>query len=176
MSELSKLTGAGNTTALPGYTLSPPGLRELGEAESEFARSYLADVTAGAKDSDPETRKSVLKEATLLVANSHFNYYGVGFGLACMSARHIPFLVWLAARINKPDLTREQAEALLTRENEPAISRVVLEIMGVVPDPNARAGDAKEMPKESPSTPPPGEASSDSSATSDNLATSKSAA
>jgi hypothetical protein len=93
MSELSKLTGAGNTTALPGYTLSPPGLRELGEAESEFARSYIADVTAGAKDADPDTRKVLLKEAATIVANSHFNYYGAGFGLACMSSRHIPFLV-----------------------------------------------------------------------------------
>jgi hypothetical protein len=175
MSELSKLTGAGNTTALPGYTLSPPGLRELGEAESEFARDYIASVAAGAKSADPEVRKELLAAATERVANSHFNYYGPGYRLCCLSARHLPFLLWLVARIESPKLTREQAKELITRDNEGDVSNAVLEALGFDTRPNVKAEKPESTPT-SPSTGTPGGASSDSSATNENLATTKSAA
>jgi hypothetical protein len=173
MSELSKLTGAGNTTALPGYTLSPPGLRELGEAEAEFTQTYIADAAASTKVFDPETRKLYAEAAMEKVASGRFNYYGPGFRSCCLTARHLPFLLWLVARIASPKLTREQARELITRENEVEVQRGVLEALGFDTSPNVPAGESTPT---SQSTETPGGASSDSSATNENLATTKSAA
>jgi hypothetical protein len=175
MSELSKLTGAGNTTALPGYTLSPPGLRELGEAEAEFTQTYIADAAASTKVFDPETRKLYAEAAMEKVASGRFNYYGPGFRSCCLTARQLPFLLWLVTRIASPKLTREQARELITRENEVEVQRGVLEALGFDTRPNVKAEKPESTPT-SQSTETPGGASSDSSAMNENLATTKSAA
>ncbi len=171
MSELEKLTAAGNTDALPGHTISPPGLKEIGEAEAHFGRCHIADAAASAIGLDTEVRDVAIDKATARVARREFNYYGPSFRLCCLSAEHFPFLLWLSLRIENAKITQAQAAALVTPENQPIVTKAVLDVWGFDTGKNVGAGGAN--PSQIQST---GEDSSASSANTETSAMSKSAA
>jgi hypothetical protein len=171
MSDLEKLTAAGNTDALPGHTISPPGLREIGEAEAHFGRSHIADAAASAAGLDTDVRDVAIDKATARVARREFNYYGNTFKLCCLSAEHFPFLMWLSLRVEKPKITQAQAAALITPENQPIVTKAVLDVWGFDTGKNAEAGEAKQSQSKS-----TGADSLPSSANTEVLPTSKSAA
>jgi hypothetical protein len=168
MSELEKLTAAGNTDALPGHTISPPGLADLAQAEAHFGRAHIADAAACAAGLDTDVRDVAIDKATARVARREFNYYGNSFKL---SAEHFPFLLWLSLRVENPKITQAQAAALITPENQPIVTKAVLDVWGFDTGKNAEAGEANQS--QNPST---GADSLPSSANTEALPTSKSAA
>lgn len=130
MSELADLTAPPGADVLPGYTLSPFRLWQYAEAETEFARAHVALAGAAAVGMPSSIQEVTVRAALQDVAEGKFNYGADCFDRKALAQGSTPYLLWLCLRPKHPKITRPAAEALITPENEEAVYREVLLLMG----------------------------------------------
>jgi hypothetical protein len=130
MSDLAELTGAPRADVLPGYTLSMFGLSDFGEAQREFEIAHVAMAGKAAIDLPKQVGQTVIDRALNDVAEKKFAYGKPLFDRAAFDPAHLPALLHICLKTKHPNITRGQAKALLTRENEYDVQRSVLEQMG----------------------------------------------
>lgn len=130
MSQLSDLVGAGLSDVLPEYTLSPWSLCEYGDAEVEFTREHIRNAAIAGQGLPPEVAKMLIDAAMSDAVKSAFVWGRIEFDRRLLATSTLPFRLWLSLRQSHPKLTREQAAALLTRENAANVNRAILELLG----------------------------------------------
>jgi hypothetical protein len=128
MSQLADLTAAGNSTAIPGHTISPPRLLELAEAEMEAARNYLAILHHSSRELPEAIQSTLHRQAADNLQASPFSFGTPRFNLWALSARGTQFIAWLSLRITEPSLRLAQAVQLLM--DYPAAAAAVLDAWG----------------------------------------------
>lgn len=156
MSDLQDLTAAGNTTAIPGKTISPPRLIEWAEAEVEAAHHYLRTITQAASELGDTIRHAMHSRAIDNLKNDPIVFGSPGFDAWALSASALPFLLWLSLRIRHPRLTRNQAAEYLAGPDGNTIAKALWDLWGY--------RDAKKTPAPPTQSPQPnGGASSNNS-------------
>jgi hypothetical protein len=141
MDRLSQIAAAGRSDVLPGYIFSRPRLREWGEAEEEAAQSHLRTVRTACEGSSPDIQRQMIGEAVDLISDGAFSMGMPKLDAFLRSAKTSPYLVWLCLNKKHPQVTREQAAALITEDVEEAVARAALELWGFLPP------SAKKKPK-----------------------------
>lgn len=128
--DLSKLSAAGDSASLPGFILSPFRIHQFGQAGQEWASRYLYAVGQAADRLTDRIADKLVSRAADDVRRGRLAYGTDDFDAACFAPEHLPFLLWLSLQPKHPQLTREQAAALLSPENERTVRRAVLEMAG----------------------------------------------
>ena len=130
MSDLQDLTAAGNSSVIPGSTLSPPRLIEWAEAESEAAEQYIRNISRAAMELPEPARAHLQSRAADNLLNSPPVFGSEAFDAWATSAGAVPFLLWLSLRISEPQVTRQEAAELLAGERGETIARAVWDLWG----------------------------------------------
>jgi hypothetical protein len=148
LSDLANLTAAPGADVLPGHVLSPAGLAEFGIIEKEFSREHLAQAADAGADQPKAIADRLLSLAMADVRAGEFNWGRLGFDAKCASGEALPFLLWVVLQIKDSKVTREQAKALITQENQYTVRRAVLECLGfdfTSPKPNAAVANESKQ-------------------------------
>jgi hypothetical protein len=130
MSEIAKLAASPRSDLLSGFTVSPYGLSEYGELESEFSSNYLSKVGTVAEQMAAPVAKTMIEGALERIARGYFNWGSAGFDACCLSSHHFPLMLHTSLKIKHPQLSRIDAAKLITPENEYALKRGLLELLG----------------------------------------------
>jgi hypothetical protein len=146
MSDLQHLTAAGNSSLIPGHTISPPRLIEWAEAETEAAENYLRTVVRASADLPSATRDSLHARAVDNLRNSPFAFGSAGFDAWALSAAAMPFLLWLSLRIRHPRVSRNSAAEFLRRSNSDDIIKAVWDAWGYDGRKNPPAPPSQDSP------------------------------
>lgn len=166
MPTLNEMSAAGRSDVLPGFVLSPPRLREWGDAEQEAASSYLRIVRQACAGMPPEVQAVLMQGALDLVAAGEFGMGMPKLDAFLRSATAAPFVAWLCLRVKHEQITREKVPGMYlpamddagAREEE--VSRAVLELWGFLPQ-GSKKNEASN-PSPPPSTGPESSPSSES--------------
>lgn len=113
MSELSKLTGAGDSTTIAGQTVSPPRLIEIADAEAEAARQYMRTLRSAIAEFSDSERSVAISRATDNLQGSPFTYASPRFNMWALSYSGVIYIGWLSMRITDPRITIARAAELL---------------------------------------------------------------
>lgn len=105
MCALSDLAGSGRSDVLPGLTLMPPTLVEIGEAEEEFGRQHIRLVSESTLQAPPDIRQRDLDRAIQQVEDGDYSFGMDGFRRYAMKVSNYSFLTWLLARRSDPRLS-----------------------------------------------------------------------
>lgn len=130
MSDLSQLTGAGDTTIIPGYTLSPFSLAAYGEVEQELEREHMATAAAAGVGLPEALQTKLVDAAAKDVRNGAFNYGSPAFDRRIKAQHNTPFLLWTCLKIKAPQTSRAQADELLKGSNRDVVYWAILGFMG----------------------------------------------
>lgn len=117
-----------DSTTLPKYTLSQFRLPHFQQAEDYFAQRFLNTVAKAASGQVVAVAREQLATANETVARGRFVYGSPNFDSECNRQTSLPFLLWLSLSI-KHAVTQEEAESLITDENESAVKAAVLAMM-----------------------------------------------
>lgn len=147
MSDLSDLSAAGISDVIPGHILSPLRLQEYGIASKEFAKEFMAIAAASAENLGDIVRDRMISLALAIVAGGSYRYGSQAFDAACKDPTAIPLLLWLSLQIKHPQMSRAEAVAFITPENQPEIRKAVLECAGFEFNPKKAAGKTPEPPQ-----------------------------
>jgi hypothetical protein len=141
-----------NATVLPGHVLTKFRVKQIRMAEDFFVgRALQVAGTAGAGQPDPVADR-IMSVTVRNIAAGLYSYSSAGFKQQAIMPTSLPFLLWLCLSIETPRITQEEAATLVTDENEAAVTRAILEMLGYS-FPNAET-EAKNPPKDQQSPPP----------------------
>jgi len=133
MSELSELTAAHDSAALPGYVLSRLDLGDFGELESKLEGRAIALAAAAATNLPRDLGERVMMRALDDCMAGLYSYGGAYFDAWAKSAKATPVLAHLSLLKKHGDMTEEKAAALL--KDRPGASSDVLKMAGYAPTP-----------------------------------------
>lgn len=148
MSELAKISGAPNTTAMPGYSISAPRPHDCADAEREAVRQYGEDIAAVAGQMNETMGTVLLSKAADVLSTQPFSFGSPKWRLWAMGARGVQYLTLLSVRHKHPMATIADISDKVTD----AVANVVLGEWGLFA--KNRAAQSK------PSSPSTGESSS----------------
>ena len=107
--ELKDAIGAGDSEIFKGYTLYPPGLPEIREAQEACARAYVLRVEKSALVHAPSVA-NIYRQQAANNLRSGFDYGGDQFNSWATSPTTVAYLAWLCIR--KGDKTITEARAI----------------------------------------------------------------
>jgi hypothetical protein len=149
LSTLADLTAAGRSDVLPGYVLSPPRLREWGDAETEAAASYIRAVRQSCLGLPAEVSVALMQQALDLVASGEFGMGMPKLDAYLRSATAAPFALWLCLRVKHPQVTRDAVDEVTAATSEEDVARAVLELWGFLPTGGAKKKTVSESSNQS---------------------------
>jgi hypothetical protein len=149
LSTLADLTAAGRSDVLPGYVLSPPRLREWGDAETEAAASYIRAVRQSCLGLPAEVSVALMQQALDLVASGEFGMGMPKLDAYLRSATAAPFALWLCLRVKHPQVTRDAVDEVTASASEEDVARAVLELWGFLPTGGAKKKTVSESSNQS---------------------------
>jgi hypothetical protein len=161
MSELSNLTASGNSSIIPGITLSPPRLIDWAEAEIEAAQHYLRTVARSAGELPESARAAMYSRAVDNLRGDPFAFGSRAFDAWAMSAAALPFLLFLSLRQCQPQTSRNQAADLLSGPDGGAVAASVWDLWGYQDQKKAPVQSCRFNPKSEPDSWTGGASSSD---------------
>lgn len=137
-SVLDRLCGATRTDVLPGFVLSEPTLREIGEAESEFQRQFV-EGTLLQYPGEPERFYQALDH----IKGGKLDYSSQDFNAVMREGENPAFMLYLCLRQRHPEVNRELAVGLiLATDNATGLLSAVYDLWGFVPHRPSRAKQA----------------------------------
>lgn len=98
---------------LPGYTLSPLEIMDIGDLQEYFAANYLRVANVAAAAMTPKAGSSLLSIAMTDVRLGMFLYGSSGFDVAFSDTANLPKMLSIAARKKHPEVTVEKARGLI---------------------------------------------------------------
>ena len=128
--QLFKYTGSPDITTIPGFTLTPLDLEDLGIIESKFITEEYTRVIEATEGMDPEKAAEV-QDRLMEQAALRYGLGSDGYYHSLWKVSTIYLMVWLSLKHEHKTLTFQQAKALITDENYRAVSRLMLEYAGV---------------------------------------------
>jgi hypothetical protein len=166
MSQLTEIANPPRTDAIPGLTLTAPGIEELAMAERYCEEAYLATVAGGAASMTPAAAAAAMAAARAEVRAGEIGYGTHAFDAWANRLTSAPLLTLLCARRHHPKLTYPAICKLyddaMASGDDKKYRRAVLELFGYSFEAKKKdVGSAEGMKSESPSS---GEASSIGSA------------
>jgi len=145
-----------NATVLPGHILSTFRLKQLRMAEDFFAGRALQVAGAAGVSQSQVVADHIISAAMRVIAAGLYSYGSDGFKSQTVLPTSLPFLLWVCLTIENPKVTQDEAAALITDENESALTRAVLEMLGYsFPNVVTEAGKPPAEPS-NPTNPSPG--------------------
>jgi hypothetical protein len=160
MARLSDMTAAGRSDVLPGYVLSPPRLREWGEAEAEAGRCAVRVARALAEELPADRQREVLATAYEEVTSGAYSMGMPKLDAFLRAAANAPFIQWLCLRVKHPQVGRADMPTIVTEDVEEDVQRASLELWGFLPPlkkRTARAGRQNPSPPTGRESSPPAE-------------------
>jgi hypothetical protein len=139
---LSNLAAAGNSSLIPDHTISPPRLLEWAEAETEAAEQYMRTVASAAGELPETVRQRIYDRAVDNIKDSPLALGTAGFDAWAISARAVPFLLWLSVRVRHPSVTRNQVAGWLNGPRGREIARAVWDLWGYGDEKKVTAGSS----------------------------------
>lgn len=128
---LPQIIGAGNSSALPGYIISPLRFREFGIAEERFAEWHIQRAERGVRRASTDVAQGVINTAIRHTESGAFSYGMPEFRLRCLSSRGLSLILWLSLRIKHPQITFAQAKDLRDgAASQDALTDAVMEAAG----------------------------------------------
>lgn len=147
MSELSKLTSAGDASALPGYIISPLRLSDFGVLEERFAEWHVRRAERGARRASHDVAADVINKAVERTETGEFTYGMPLFRMRCISSRGMSLILWLSLKIKHPQMTLSQVRDLRNNAtNQYALGDAIMAAAGF-----SEGSPATSEPAESPS-------------------------
>jgi hypothetical protein len=143
LSELAKLTAAPREDILPGYKLWPAGLLDYAVVEEHLARQHLTLAASASVGLPDDVASLLIHAATDDVAAGRFKYGRAAFDAHVNPKSMTPFLLHVLLRREHARITRDQAAALITPDNEADVRRGVLELFGYAFGPANQAQEKK---------------------------------
>lgn len=159
MSELSDLTALPNSTAFPGWTMSPLGITDIAAAEEQAASDYLNRIHRLTMLYPPEQVTAYQQQA----ANNLLTGFAFGwprFNSWAFSLGALPFLLWRTLLEKHPKVTLAEAANVLGKKPTNAQRDAIYFIWGLLLPPSAK----KNGGEVSTNVPQTGGESSDTSA------------
>lgn len=130
MIELSELTSVGDTETLPGFTISPFDLQSYAIVENHLKSQHLARMAEATASLPEQDATAMRRSAEATVASGAFAFGGPLFEKRVVEYTMLPFLLWVSLRITDAKISKQQAAALITRQNYAPIREAVLDAMG----------------------------------------------
>jgi hypothetical protein len=179
MADNTDLIGATRTDVIPGYTIVRRDIEQTIELEQYLAAMHRRGVLVSAAGLTPAQENKAMQHADATVAAGLFSSRSPFFDEAIKRETTVPFLLWINLKVSRPTLTFDETKTLLSQQTEGKLTdspkfwdirKALLEAWGYefkssknVLTPQIGAGNSQT-----------GNPSSDSSAASADLATTKS--
>lgn len=135
-----------NTTVLPGYVLREYSIASMRLAEQYLEGSLLESVGKAALKLKGAVAEMAIEKAMNVIASGVLGWGMQAFRMRVVSGSYTPFFLWLSLSEIRPDLKQEDAAALVTPENNEAITRALISLMFGDPVPNGEPAAARPAP------------------------------
>lgn len=120
----------GRSDVLPGHVLSPFPLSAMGEMESEFNRTYCADLVSVSLTADPDSWERAMEFSAERLKERPIAFGTLAFDRMVLANASTPLMAYLSLRVTEPTITRAAAKALLTDEFFLSVRSALLDFLG----------------------------------------------
>lgn len=153
MSDQVNTVYVGRADVIPGYILSKPGIKEIGEAEQEFARRYLAMIGAGMAGLSDKLQRDVALDAKNDILYAQFASGGSVYRVWSLARSSLPLLTWLSLRVKHADMSLEKVAKMYVDGDADKMAAATWEVWGILP-PAPPNGAAPAIVENAPNNPP----------------------
>lgn len=133
MSDQVNTVDIGRADVIPGYILSKPGIKEIGEAEMEFARRYFTTIAAGIVGLPDKLQREIVLDAKNDILYAQFASGGSVYRVWSLARSSLPLLTWLSLRVKHADMSLEKVAKLYVDGDADKIAAATWEVWGILP-------------------------------------------
>jgi hypothetical protein len=164
MAELQDAVAAPDTTALPGYTLTPIRTMHLAELRQHFEAYHFRVCQMAADGMTPRSAERFMADAHKQISRGLFAEWGAAFKIAMLASGNLPKLLQVTIREQKGHMPLEWCEAQITDANHDAVADALHRLAGFIPA-KKNTGDSggATTTNQTPTPPPTGSGSSQAS-------------